>query len=74
MATSTLDPVAVEPGAQRMGLAHFAVSLGSEEAVDELTQRRGRRLSGARRAAADGRRLPSVVLDPDMAGRVEVTA
>ena len=39
MTTSTLNPVAIEPGAQRMGLTHFALSLGSEGAVDELTRR-----------------------------------
>ncbi len=38
MKTTTLAPVVIAPGAQRMGLTHFAVSLGAESLVDELTQ------------------------------------
>jgi len=75
MTTSMLDPVAVEPGAQRMGLTHFAVSLGSEEAVDELTQRLkadGYPVLDGPRRTGDGY-YESVVLDPD-GNRVEITA
>lgn len=75
MTTTTLRPLAIEPGAQRMGLTHFAVSLGSEEAVDRLTERlRGDGypvLDGPRRTG-DGY-YESVVLDPD-GNRVEITA
>jgi lactoylglutathione lyase len=39
MKTTMLRPVAIEPGAQRAGLTHFAVPLGSEALVDELTRR-----------------------------------
>jgi hypothetical protein len=31
--------MAIEPGAQRMGLTHFAISVGSVEAVDALTRK-----------------------------------
>ena len=75
MTTTTLNPVAIEPGAQRMGLTHFALSLGSEAAVDELTQRLKADgfpvLDGPRRTG-DGY-YESVVLDPD-GNRVEITA
>jgi lactoylglutathione lyase len=37
MTSTTLRPVVIEPGAQRMGLTHLALSLGSEQLVDELT-------------------------------------
>ena len=56
------------------GYAHLAMSLGSEEAVDELTQRLVddgyRRISGPRRTG-DGY-YESVVLDPE-GNRVEIT-
>ncbi|MDM0011769.1 VOC family protein [Variovorax sp. J22P168] len=75
MTTTTLRPLAIEPGAQRMGLTHFAVSLGSEDAVDRLTER----LRGDGHPVLDGPRrtgdgyYESVVLDPD-GNRVEITA
>lgn len=75
MTTSTLDPVVIEPGAQRMGLTHFAVSLGSEQAVDALTQRLkadGYPVLDGPRRTGDGY-YESVVLDPD-GNRVEITA
>ena len=75
MTTTTLSPVAIEAGAQRMGLTHFAVSLGSEEAVDELTQRLkadGYPVLDGPRRTGDGY-YESVVLDPD-GNRVEITA
>src|SRR5687768_10132854 len=39
MTTRSLSPVRAEAGAQRMGLTHLAISLGSEDAVRELTER-----------------------------------
>ena len=74
MQTSTLHPVRLESGAQRMGLTHLAFSLGAESRVDELTQR----LRGAGFPIADGPRrtgdgyYESVVLDPD-GNRIELT-
>ncbi|HEY9023515.1 MAG TPA: VOC family protein [Burkholderiaceae bacterium] len=75
MRTTTLAPVALEPGAQRMGLTHLAISVGSERSVDELTER----LRAAGYPVLDGPRrtgdgyYESVVLDPD-GNRIEVTA
>jgi lactoylglutathione lyase len=75
MRTTTLAPVRYEAGAQRMGLTHFAVTLGSEQGVDELTERLRRDghpvVDGPRRTG-DGY-YESVVLDPD-GNRVEITA
>src|SRR5512136_1191907 len=39
MKTTTLAPLTIEPGAQRMGLTHIAISVGSVQLVDALTQR-----------------------------------
>jgi lactoylglutathione lyase len=75
MKTTTLDPVALEPGAQRMGLTHFAVSVGSEQRVDELTFRLesdGYPVLDGPRRTGDGY-YESVVLDPD-GNRVELLA
>jgi lactoylglutathione lyase len=75
MKTTTLDPLLIEPGTQRMGLTHLAISLGSEELVDELT----RRLQGDGYQVLDGPRrtgdgyYESVALDPD-GNRIEITA
>lgn len=75
MQTTQLDPVVAAPGAQRMGLTHFAVSLGSEAAVDALTE--AMRAAGvpvldAPRRTGDGY-YESVVMDPD-GTRIELTA
>lgn len=74
MSTSTLKPIALEPGAQRMGLTHFAIAVGTEARVDELTQELQRDgypvLDGPRRTG-DGY-YESVVLDPD-GNRIEIT-
>jgi lactoylglutathione lyase len=75
MRTATLSPVRYEAGAQRMGLTHFAVSLGSEERVDELTARLrqdGHAILDGPRRTGDGY-YESVVLDPD-GNRVEIVA
>jgi lactoylglutathione lyase len=75
MMTSTLSPLAIEPGAQRMGLTHFAISVGSKQRVDELTSKLSKDgfpiVDGPRRTG-DGY-YESVVLDPD-GNRVEITA
>jgi lactoylglutathione lyase len=75
MQTTTLAPVRLEPGAQRMGLTHFAVSVGSEESVNALTQRLkddGFAVLDGPRRTGDGY-FESVVLDPD-GNRIEITA
>lgn len=75
MSTTKLSPVAIEAGAQRMGLTHLAISLGSEALVDELTQKLRNDgfpiLDGPRRTG-DGY-YESVTLDPD-GSRIEITA
>ena len=75
MTTATLNPLAIEPGAQRMGLTHFAVSLGSEGGSTPLTRRLkadGHPVLDGPRRTGDGY-YESVVLDPD-GDRVEITA
>ena len=75
MKTTTLDVLAIEAGAERMGLTHFAISLGTEQLVDDLTKRLkqdGYPVLGGPRRTGDGY-YESVVLDPD-GNRVEITA
>jgi lactoylglutathione lyase len=74
MNTSRLDPVKHAPGAERMGLTHLAISVGSKLGVDELTNRLrqdGYEVSDGPRLTGDGY-YESVVLDPD-GNRIEVT-
>jgi lactoylglutathione lyase len=75
MTTSRLSPTRHAPGAERMGLTHFAISLGSEAAVDELTARlraTGTPVLDGPRRTGDGY-YESVVLDPE-GNRIEITA
>jgi lactoylglutathione lyase len=75
MSTTQLQPLAHDPGAQRMGLTHLALSLGSEGGVDELTvtlRSAGFPVLDGPRRTGDGY-YESVVLDPD-GNRIELTA
>lgn len=75
MQSTTLSPVRHAPGAQRMGLTHLALALGSEAAVDALTARlreAGQPVLDGPRRTGDGY-YESVVLDPD-GNRIEITA
>jgi lactoylglutathione lyase len=75
MKTTLLSPVVIDAGAQRMGLTHFAISLGSDRQVDELTQRLktdGHPVLDGPRTTGDGY-YESVVLDPE-GNRIEITA
>jgi lactoylglutathione lyase len=75
MKTTALTPVAFEPGAQRMGITHLAIAVGSEQLVDELTQRikdHGYQVLDGPRRTGDGY-YESVVVDPD-GNRIELTA
>ena len=74
MTTTTLDPVEHEPGAQRMGLTHLAIAVGSERAVDSLCaglRARGVPVLDGPRRTGDGY-YECVVLDPE-GNRVEIT-
>ena len=74
MKSSTLNPVKHERGAQRMGLAHLAMSVGSAQSVDALTSRLkqdGFEVVDGPRHTGDGY-YESVVIDPD-GNRVEIT-
>lgn len=74
MRSSTVNPVKYAPGAQRMGLAHLAVSVGSMQRVAELTgrlEKDGFEVVDGPRQTGDGY-FESVVLDPD-GNRIEIT-
>jgi lactoylglutathione lyase len=75
MMTTMLSPVVIEPGAQRMGLTHIAISVGSTQRVDELTRKLiddGFPIVDGPRRTGDGY-YESVALDPD-GNRIEITA
>lgn len=74
MSTMKLSPAALEPGSERMGLTHLAISVGSEQRVDELCET----LKGDGFSVLDGPRRTGdgyyecVALDPD-GNRIEIT-
>jgi lactoylglutathione lyase len=73
MTTTSLPLVELPPGAQRLGLTHLAISVGSERLVDELTQRLrndGIVVVDGPRRTGDGY-YESVVIDPD-GNRIEI--
>jgi lactoylglutathione lyase len=73
MTTTTLSPVELAPGVQRMGLTHLAMSVGSDHLVDTLTQRLrddGIEVVDGPRRTGDGY-YESVILDPD-GNRIEI--
>ncbi len=75
MTTTSLQPVRHPAGAQRMGLTHLALSVGSPEEVDDLTadlKADGFEVVDGPRRTGDGY-YESVVLDPE-GNRVEVAA
>jgi lactoylglutathione lyase len=74
MRSSMLEPVKHIRGAQRMGLTHLAVSVGSTQRVDELAKRLrqdGFEVVDGPRHTGDGY-YECVVLDPD-GNRIEIT-
>ena len=67
-------PPATPPAGQPLGLAHLAISLGSEAAVDSLTgqlQAGGVKVLDGPRRTGDGY-YESVILDPE-GNRIELT-
>ena len=73
MTTTSLSLVELAPGVQRLGLTHFAISVGSERLVDELTQRlrdSGISVVDGPRRTGDGY-YESVIIDPD-GNRIEI--
>jgi lactoylglutathione lyase len=73
MTTTTLPLIESPPGAQRLGLTHLAISVGSERLVDELTARLrddGFPVVDGPRRTGDGY-YESVIIDPD-GNRVEI--
>ena len=74
MQTTKLSPTPSPPGAQRMGLTHLAIAVGSEDAVNTLTERLrdfGHPVIDGPRRTGDGY-YESVILDPD-GNRIEIT-
>jgi lactoylglutathione lyase len=73
MTTTSLSLTPTAPGAQRMGLTHLAISVGSERLVDELAERLrsdGITIVDGPRRTGDGY-YESVVIDPD-GNRIEI--
>lgn len=74
MHTPAMAEAVVPDGDAPQGYAHLAFSVGSEQAVDDLTERLrqdGYTIAGEPRRTGDGY-YESVVLDPD-GNRVEIT-
>jgi len=74
MCTGQLELAEAAPGAQRRGLTHLAIAVGSEDRVDALTREiaaAGHRVLDEPRRTGDGY-YESVVLDPD-GNRIELT-
>jgi lactoylglutathione lyase len=74
MRTTQLELADAPPGAQRSGLTHIALGVGSEAQVDALTSElrtAGMRVVDGPRRTGDGY-YESVVLDPD-GNRLEIT-
>lgn len=74
MRTTRLSPIRHSAGAERMGLTHLAISLGTESAVRELTERlraNGVTVLDGPRRTGDGY-YESVILDPE-GNRIELT-
>jgi lactoylglutathione lyase len=74
MHTTSEMLTSISPGAQRMGLTHLAIAVGSEEAVDQVTyllQSEGIAVLDGPRRTGDGY-YETVVLDPD-GNRLEIT-
>lgn len=75
MSTTTLAPVEIARGAERVGLTHLALSVDGEARVDELARRLredGYEVIDGPRRTGDGY-YEAVVLDPD-GNRVEIAA
>lgn len=75
MRTTAFSPIKHEPAAQRIGLTHLAFAIGSEQRVDELTdrlRRDGHSIVDGPRRTGDGY-YESVTLDPD-GNRIEIAA
>lgn len=73
MTTTSLSLVEFAPGTQRLGLTHLAISVGSEQLVDDLTQRLrddGIAVVDGPRRTGDGY-YESVIIDPD-GNRIEI--
>ena len=67
-------PKGLPDGEEHLGLIHFAISLGSREKVDTLTERLrkdGYAIVGEPRVTGDGY-YESVILDPEN-NRIEIT-
>jgi lactoylglutathione lyase len=75
MSTTILAPVRTDRGAQRMGLTHLALTVGSERSVKDLTSQLrndGFEVVDGPRRTGDGY-YESVVLDPD-GNRIEIAS